>query len=517
MDLERMTARVRPRKGWEAIDLGVALVQQHAKALYKIWFIVTLPIYLLAVTIFHNYSIWPFVFFWLLLPIWERPMLHFLSRELFGERLRVNDCVKQFFQLAKVQWFPSLSWRRMSFTRSLDLPVIQLEGLTGSERSQRLRVIHSIGSGAAVWLTIFFVMLELIFYFSFFVLAYLLLPQPMTEDVDFWGWVTGQIDFGWIDFSRNLLIYLAVSLVAPFYTACGFALYLNQRTHLEAWDIELSFRRLAKRLSEKSQQQSSRLATIGLVFIFSSLFFSAESLYAAESSQQETQATQQQSVDDLSHQSAKELIKAIKDDEDFKGKEQTYRHQPRFDEKKEDNFETSYSPWWGLLGKGISILVEFALWVVLAVVVLFLVLRYRHLVGGLGLPESKTKKRPKKLFGLDLDTNSLPDKPWEVALKMIQAGDYRQATSLLYRSSLIWYIDNTPVVIKEGDTELECLRKIKLQPASDTIPYMAGLTSDWRRMAYAHQLPEEHKLIEFCQQWPQVFQLTETNEEDNER
>ena len=34
----------------------------------------------------------------------------------------------------------------------------------------------------------------------------------------------------------------------PIYVACGFSLYLNRRTVLEAWDIELVFRRMRQRL-----------------------------------------------------------------------------------------------------------------------------------------------------------------------------------------------------------------------------------------------------------------------------
>ena len=99
---------------------------------------------------------------------------------------------------------------------------------------------------------------------------------------------------------------------------------------------------------------------------------------------------------------------------------------------------------------------------------------------------------------------------------MISDGDYRQAISLLYRSSLIWYIDNTQVIIKEGDTELECLKKVKRQKVPETIQYMTGLTNDWRRMAYAHQMPEEQKLVEFCKRWPQVFKPIELNEATDE-
>jgi hypothetical protein len=35
----------------------------------------------------------------------------------------------------------------------------------------------------------------------------------------------------------------AVLLLEPFYVAAGFAMYLNRRAELEAWDIEQEFRR----------------------------------------------------------------------------------------------------------------------------------------------------------------------------------------------------------------------------------------------------------------------------------
>ena len=36
----------------------------------------------------------------------------------------------------------------------------------------------------------------------------------------------------------------AICVVEPLYVAGGFGLYLNRRTELEAWDIEIAFRRI---------------------------------------------------------------------------------------------------------------------------------------------------------------------------------------------------------------------------------------------------------------------------------
>ena len=46
---------------------------------------------------------------------------------------------------------------------------------------------------------------------------------------------------------------LAMSLIAPFYVAGGFALYLNRRSELEGWDIEICLRRLLARWQGKDE------------------------------------------------------------------------------------------------------------------------------------------------------------------------------------------------------------------------------------------------------------------------
>jgi hypothetical protein len=41
----------------------------------------------------------------------------------------------------------------------------------------------------------------------------------------------------------NCAYPLAALFMEPFYVAAGFAMYLNRRVELEAWDIEQEFRR----------------------------------------------------------------------------------------------------------------------------------------------------------------------------------------------------------------------------------------------------------------------------------
>ncbi|WP_196138983.1 hypothetical protein [Aliikangiella sp. G2MR2-5] len=526
MDLEKVTAKIRPRKQWEAIDLGIAMVQKHSKQLYAIWFIITFPVFILLSAIFRADPFWVIIIFWLLKPLWERPLLHFLSRDLFGERLTIKDCVKAFFKLAIIQWFASLTWRRLSFTRSLDLPVIQLEGLKGAKRGQRIKVIHSAGSGGTVWLTILFSMSEMLFYFAFLSLVYLLLPAPFTENIEIYEWVAFESEEGVIAHLLNLISYLSMSLIAPFYVAAGFSIYLNQRTLLEAWDVELAFRRLAKRLGEVEKHRTVRLASITCFVIFIGLLnpMNSQKLLAEEGAAAQKKLAVTESESELTdilkqlnmdaekvsnnksaHQLAKEQITVIKGSEDFGGKERIYFDRRRDSGKKVKEYrdrEPAYYNLWNAIGRLISFVVEFALWVFVVLIVIFLIAKYGKFINGIKPKTNTGKAKPRQLFGLDMRNESLPDKPWNVAATLIEKGDVRQGVSLLYRATLIWFIENSAVVIKEGDTELECLRKIKPYANGEQLEISVELTGVWRKLAYAHLMPEKEKVLQLCQQWP---------------
>ncbi len=529
MDLEKVTAKIRPRRGWEAIDLGISLVQKHAVVLYKIWFAISFPLFLILAGVFGQSPEWMIIIFWWLKPVLERPLLHFLSRELFGERLSAKQCIKAFFSVAKIQWFLSLTLRRFSFTRSFDLPLIQLEGLKGHARTKRLRVIHSGDSGSAVWLHIIFSLVETIVYLSTLALIFLMIPDVYLENFDLWKWIIADVDSNFVAFIFNFFSYLAISLVAPFYVACGFALYLNQRTHLEAWDIELAFKRLASRLSERSSNMKVRLASwvsVGMIILMANIstpqYLSAAEADTSEkleqSSQQETDNKQKSApdwmgeieLDNLSHANAKKIIEAIKQGKDFHQMKTEETNRYRFSkDTEEDDPDSRISSGWFVFAKIFAVLIEFALWIFLAVLIIFLILKYKHLLVR-GVSNKKVlRKRPVRLFGLDLNSQSLPDKPWFIAKQMIQNKQYREALSLLYRASLIWYIDNSDAVIKEGYTELECLKQISTQVNRKSQQYMRSLTKNWRALAYAHQIPDLTELNELCDQWPVVMNKAE--------
>ena len=94
-------------------------------------------------------------------------------------------------------------------------------------------------------------------------LLYFFLPAQLVQR---WNWedllgLSGE--WLWLEHLSNLLYALVLVVWEPIYVACGFSLYLNRRTHLEAWDIELAFRRLRQRLLSTVP---AVLLAVGLLF-----------------------------------------------------------------------------------------------------------------------------------------------------------------------------------------------------------------------------------------------------------
>lgn len=149
MRLSDATVAIRPRTNWEAMDLGVLMSQQHRRLLMTSWAIVTLPLFaVLSLLLWDSPSLAVFIFWWLK-PAYERLPLYILSKALFGETPTLKQALRQWPRLLKPQLIASLTWRRFSLSRSFLLPVLQLEGLDGTARQQRLQVLLQRNAGAA--------------------------------------------------------------------------------------------------------------------------------------------------------------------------------------------------------------------------------------------------------------------------------------------------------------------------------------------------------------------------------
>ncbi|MCU1763435.1 DUF4129 domain-containing protein [Pseudomonas sp. 14P_8.1_Bac3] len=508
MRLSDATVVIRPRNTWEAMDLGVLLSQRHRRLLMSSWAVVTLPLFaLLTVLLWDSPSLVVLILWWLK-PAFERLPLYILSKAMFGETPTLTQALRQWPRLLKPQLLASLTWRRLSLSRSFLMPVVQLEGLSGQARQQRLAVLVQRGGGAARWLTIIGAHLESALWIGLMVLFYLLLPQQVERD---WGWQTllsaATHEWRWLEHLTNGFYMLVLLVWEPIYVACGFSLYLNRRTVLEAWDIELVFRRLRQRLSS---------VAITLLLTAFSLMPTGQNVWAAEPTV--SPDSQRLLEQPLTSQASRNSIKAILDQPPFKNKETVTRYRFGEEKPKRETADDDKEPDWlkallRLLEKqrfgALASVIEVLLWGAVIGAIGLLLWRYRDWLQAFvsRRPARKAKLGrpvPQQAFGLDLNRETLPADIAASAENLWQSNP-REALGLLYRALLSHLLHDYNMALKPADTEGQVLQRVEQLQQPELLAFSKNLTGHWQNMAYGHRLPPAHLQQELCDRWRTLF------------
>jgi hypothetical protein len=508
MRLSDATAVIRPRTTWEAMDLGVLLSQRHRRLLMTSWAIVTLPVFaLLSWVLWDSPSLAVFIFWWLK-PAFDRLPLYILSKAMFGETPTLKQALRQFPRLLQPQLLVSLTWRRLSLSRSFLMPVVQLEGLSGEPRQQRLQVLLQRNAGAARWLTIIGVHLESALWIGLMVLFYMFLPQQVELD---WSWQTlitaATQDWRWLEHLTNAFYALVLIVWEPVYVACGFSLYLNRRTVLEAWDIELVFRRMRQRLTS---------AAVTLLLAAFLLMPTAQTVWAAEPviSPDSPRLLDQP----LTSQASRDSIKAILDQPPFKNKESVTRYRFGEDQPVADTADDDRTTEWleallKLLDNqrfgAAATLIEVLLWGVVISAIGLLIWHYRDWLQAFvrrrpALNSKVARPLPQQAFGLDLNRETLPADIAASAERLWQTHP-REALGLLYRGLLSHLLHDFNLLLKPADTEGQVLERIEHLQQPALLAFSKSLTGHWQNMAYGHRLPPAHLQQELCDGWRALF------------
>ncbi|WP_300633164.1 DUF4129 domain-containing protein [Pseudomonas sp.] len=495
---------IRPRTSWEAMDLGVLMARKHRVLLMASWALVSMPVFILLTALLWQYPSYAMFLFWWLKPAFERLPLYILSKALFGETPSLKQAVRQWPRLLKGQLFASLTWRRLSVSRSFVLPVSQLEGLEGQARQQRLGVLQQRNAGAARWLTIIGVHLEIGLWFGCMALFYLFIPEQVELD---WDWQRLALATGpqglWLEHLSNAFYALVLVFWEPIYVACGFSLYLNRRTVLEAWDLELVFRRLRQRLSSVAPLL---LLVIGLTLV-----------------QLSPSAMADEPVDPkpLSTQSASQSIKALLEKPPFKNPETVTRYRFGEEEKPATARKTDGGgklPGWlqQLLDnlnsntfKHAAQGLEILLWSLVIGGLALVVWRYREwlrtFVSRRQRPHPETAQpAPAQLFGLEVGVETLPDDIASVA-EQLWPSQPREALGLLYRGLLSRLLHEFNLPLKSADTEGQVLERIRHLQRPQLLTFSHELTLHWQNLAYGHRLPPGAAQQKLCSDWRALF------------
>ncbi|WP_068830614.1 DUF4129 domain-containing protein [Pseudomonas sp. BMS12] len=522
MRLTDASVAIRPRTAWEAIDLGVLLARRHLGLLLTSWLLVTLPLFALLSALLWQYPSIAVLLFWWLKPAWERLPLHILSRALFGDTPTLKEALKALPRLLKPQLLASLTWRRLSPTRSFDLPVLQLEGLAGEARSKRLVVLGQRHAGSAAWLTVLGLLLEMLLWAGLVTLGYLLVPQQLQIE---WSW-QALIDAGsgeqlWLEHLSNLAYVLVLAFWEPIYVACGFTLYLNRRTDLEAWDVELTFRRLRQRLLGSAYALLLACATLTLLLPGSNAL-AAETPSSCPLPFDDPMGPQTARLlnQPLTSQQAQDGIEKLLDSPPFANRETVtgwrFGEEKKSEEPSEEDIKSfidmleHVAKLFGLWSKldVLALILEVLLWAGLALLLALLIWRYRDwlstFAGRLGLPQRRVREMPSQLFGLEIAPESLPDDIAGEAERLWNEHP-REALGLLYRALLSRLLHDFRLPLKGSHTEGEVLRLVEQLQRDELSRFSHALTGHWQNLAYGHRLPPESLKRGLCEGWRRLF------------
>lgn len=499
MKLTDTTIEIRPRNKWEAIDLGLLLAHRHFAVLLISWCLVTLPIFALLTVCFWRaplipFFIWdipllPFIIFWWLKPIFDRIPLYILSNAVFGHTPSVKAALLFWLKsLKSSKTLSDLTIHRFNLTRSFDLAVKQLEGLTGGTRKKRLNNLYLTRPHAKL-LTIIFINFEAILYTLLTSLIFMLVPDNnYIEQTSRWD--TGfLINLPiWIVHLTCSLYVLVLIISEPLYVACGFCLYLNSRILLDGWDIEMAFRRLSQRLTKTLP------TLVGIICLLLATSYSPPSKAEPKAITQaielpnkvtDTPSTQPPSSLEQARKASQQQIKNILAAPPFFAEqEKTYY---RWTKAPSSNFFSNLAGWF------FEDIFKILIWAVVIVAILVVIWQYRNL---LPLPNNraKTPLPPKQLFGLVITPESLPTDVLAEFEILWQQNNTRHALSLLYRALLSHLVHQYHIPLKSSHTEGEIVKLTQPLQLPTVTHFTGQLTNQWLQLAYGHyQISNEQK------------------------
>lgn len=512
MDLERSAAQLRPRSAYEAVDFGFLFVRDHYWRLVGTMMLFVFPVAILLAIVLPRQIAWLSLFMWWCKPVGERALLFSLSRAFFGDRLSIRDTLRAFPEYGRRDWLLALTLRRLSPTRSFDLPVTVLEGSQGRERAARLGILHRGRlPSAAIMLTFVLAHIEAALAFGIVVLVGILTPAALDWSVFSWVFDLEQGP----NLAGQLFLYcqslLAMCLVAPFYVAGGFSLYLHRRTELEAWDLELAFRRLAERVASRRRGRSSATAAaiLGVTLLCGLSLWAEPGL--AEAITPESART---SIEKILEGEAFHQIETIRIPRwllDWELDAETEEPSPFFERLAD--FADAIS---SLVGGGLEIFFVSCALGILAWLI-YRVARQRGLFD-LGIPPPRRRAfAPVELFGLEVTEQSLPENLVGVARESARAGATRAALALLYRGALTRLTVVYGAELARGVTERECVEVARDHLPDGGTRYLESLTSTWLRCAYGHYEPDAAGVEALCEGWSSWFVLPSASEAEERR
>lgn len=491
MNLDQTAAVIRPRPPWEAVDLGFAMARTWRRSILVAWSTTVVPLWVVVLILLGRHPGWCFLVLWWLKPLYDVPVLSVLSRSLFGASPGWRETVVTTWSTWWRQAHRLLLLRRLDPSRSFFLPVLLLEGLRGRPLRERSRLLarQSVLRDTSA-LTVALALLESCALLGAVGAVSMLQPSSIRNVWTLVGEALAGEGPLWFLLCAIGVWLLTVALLEPCYVAAGFCLYLNRRTLLEGWDVELGLRRLGSRLGRRRRRVPSVAAVVLVVFSLAAL---ESGLPAAAQTEYIPEPTSISARRDPAAVAAEVLSH-----EDFGSLEEieTWRLKYRREAKVRDR--TVLFPSW------IASLIELVLWALAVIGVLWLVVK---LLPRFDRPKRRDEKDADRAEVVSPDYHALragTDLPEDVpaaALAELAAGRSMMALSLLYRGTLSALAQGRRLEIHESWTEDQCLARVASRLPEVPAKYLHEVTLAWQSAAYGHALPIDDAVRDLCYRW----------------
>jgi hypothetical protein len=466
VQLDRLAIALRPRSAWESVDLGAGMLREWWRPLYASFAAVYVPV--AAACLWAGWSAgkpWlALLLLWWLKPLFDRVALHVASRAVFGDVLGVRATLAQARDWLGSGLIGALTLGRIDTARSFHLPVKQLEGQRWRAARARRALLGRRTHGYAVWLTLACLHFELVFMWSADMLWGLVLPAKAQEGTSIWEAMFADAAFGDVFTFADYAAYAAaVFVIEPLYVAAGFALYLNRRTLLEGWDLEVALRRIGV--------QRAALAAMALLAAALILLVPAAPAMAQAAAKDPK----------------REIAEVLKGPE-FPHQRVVTRWQRRAADAPRGGPQFDLG-WLRALGYAFARSSEVALWIAATALIALGLWWASRLVPRAPPAPRAPYQPPPSLFGMELAPETLPADLAGAVRALLGAGRMREALALLYRGTLSALVHGRGIELKSSDTEGEALARVRAHGEAATAQYFAELVLHWQRAAYARRLP----------------------------
>ncbi|MEL7311046.1 MAG: hypothetical protein AAFN07_06025 [Pseudomonadota bacterium] len=473
------------------------MIRRDAKLIYRVWFAFTLPwvVIIALLTWYTPYGGWALFAYWWFEPLTDGLILHIISQRLFGALPTLGGTLRQTARLAKKNWVFLLTPLRLHFARSIAMPLTQLEGLRGAARRARAKTINRRINNHGVGVTLAYQHLVLCIYLGIALLCVWLLPEAMQNEFwEKWWLIMRDTDQSVIDILLLLVMYIAQSLLHPWFVGAGFGLYINCRNRLEAWDIEVAFRRAAARRRQRAALAVTCIVGIGI------------GLAAPQARAQTNDASQTAIQQNWSEETVSEAARKAADSAAYNAKQTRYRYESRLDTSDDSEdadiaSETVTGTVWSSIVSLFAAVMELGLWLLvgLFVVVLFLTRdRWLPLLDPGGAGAARRQKTRLMVSGEVVDSDAMPDDVVGEARRLWYQGDHRSALSLLFRGAVIDAVQRFELRLPDSATEGICIRAVAKRSDTDYSGDFRDITEQWLRCAYGGHIPDDQRFESLC-------------------